>query len=217
MKNKILTGLASLMLMFSISTLKADVNVGASLLIGQSDISGTETEITDIPGVADNNSKSIKERFYGASVFVELEADNGFALGIDYVPIDLDVGDGKRTDTDGGHASGEADTGTRSASASLEDLITLYANIPLGGNGFYALAGYHSVEVTTAESLPSSSYGDADINGYQIGLGRKGDNFKIEAFYSDFDDIKLTATGGSASHTIAADADAMGLKFSIFY
>ena len=44
MKNKILTGLASLMLMFSISTLKADVNIGASVMLGQLSTSGTEIE-----------------------------------------------------------------------------------------------------------------------------------------------------------------------------
>ena len=111
----------------------------------------------------------------------------------------------------------ENDTGNRKASASLEDLITLYTNIPLGTNGYYALGGYHMVDVTTSETLPNSSYGNDDISGYQIGLGKKGDNFKIEAFYSDFEDIKLTSTGGSASHTIEADADAMGLKLSFFY
>ena len=217
MKNKILTGLASLMLMFSISTLKADVNVGASVMLGQLDTSGSETEITDLGGATDKNSKTLKETFLGASVFLELVADNGFALGIDYVPVDVDIGDGKRTDTDGGFSSGEADTGTRTASASLEDLITIYANIPLGGNGVYALAGYHTVDVTTSETLPNSSYGNADLNGYQVGLGKKGDNFKFEFFYSDFDDISLTAAGGSGSHKIEADADAMGLKLSFFY
>jgi len=214
MKNKILTGLASLMLMFSISTLKADVNVGASVMLGQLDTSGTETE--NGTGT-DKHSKSFEETFLGASVFLEFVADNGFALGIDYVPVDVDIGDGKRTDSDDGQASGEADTGTRTASASLEDLITVYANIPLGGNGIYALAGYHTVDVTTSESLPSSSYGNVDINGYQVGLGKKGDNYKFEFFYSDFEDISLTATGGKASHKIDADADAMGLKLSFFY
>ena len=214
MNNKILTSLASLMLMFSISTLKAEVNVGASVMLGQLDTSGSETEITDLNGVTDTNSKSFKEVFVGGSVFLEFVADNGYAFGIDYVPVDVDIGDGKRTDT---AAVAENDSGTRTASASLEDLITVYANIPLGGNGIYALAGYHTVDVTTSETLPSSSYGNVDINGYQVGLGRKGDNFKLELFYSDFEDIKLTASGGSASHTIAADADAMGLKFSIFY
>ena len=57
MKNKILTGLASLMLMFSISTLKADVNVGASVMVGKLDTSGSETEITDLGGANDKNSK----------------------------------------------------------------------------------------------------------------------------------------------------------------
>ena len=71
--------------------------------------------------------------------------------------------------------------------------------------------------MTTSETLPNSSYGDADLNGYQVGLGKKGDNFKIEAFYSDFEDIKLTSTGGSAAHVIEADADAFGLKLSFFY
>jgi hypothetical protein len=214
MKNRILTGLASLMLMLSISTLKAEVNVGASVMLGQLDTSGSETEKVDLAGTADKNSKSFKETFYGASVFLELVSDNGFALGIDYVPVDFDIGDGKRTDTSTGTGSSG---GNRSASASLEDLITVYANIPLGGNGIYALAGYHTVDVTTSETLPSSSYGDADLNGYQVGLGKKGDNFKFEFFYSDFEDISLTATGGSAAHTIEADADAMGLKLSFFY
>ena len=219
MRNKILTGLASLMLMFSLSTLKADVNVGASVLVGQLDTSGSETEKTDLGGAADKNTKSLKETFYGASVFLEYVADNGFALGIDYVPVDFDIGDGKRTDSATGEDANpsEADTGTRTASASLEDLITIYANIPLGGNGFYALAGYHTVDVTTSETLPNSSYGNVDIDGYQVGLGKKGDNYKFEFFYSDFEDIGLTSSGGSGGHTIEADADAMGLKLSFFY
>ena len=211
MKNKILTGLASLMLMFSISTLKADVNIGASVMLGQLSTSGTEIE--NGTGT-DRNGASFDESFLGGSVFVEYVADNGYALGIDYVPVDVDIGDGKRTDTSTGTGS---KSGARSASASLEDLITVYANIPLGGNGAYALAGYHTVDVTTTETLPSSSYGNVDLNGYQVGLGKKGDNYKIEFFYSDFENISLTATGGKASHKIDADADAMGLKLAYFF
>ena len=215
MKNKILALIASSMLILSFSSLKAaDVNLGLSLMVGQADTSGHELENG---AAADKNAKSVKETFYGASVFVEARADNGFALGLDYVPINMDIGDGKRTDSDGGHSSGEADTGNRSASASLEDLITIYANIPLRDTGFYALAGYHTVNIVTDEALPNSKYGDADINGYQIGLGRRGDNFKAEFFYSDFDDISLTATGGKGSHKIEADADAMGFKFSVLF
>ena len=119
MKNKILALIASSMLILSFSSLKADVNLGLSLMVGQADTSGHELENG---AAADKNAKSIKENFYGASVFVEARADNGFALGLDYVPVKMDIGDGKRTDSDGGHASGEADTGNRSATASLDDL-----------------------------------------------------------------------------------------------
>ena len=214
MKKTCLTFLASALLMFSFSALKADINVGVSIMAGSLDTSGSETEKVDLNTGNDINKKDLSESFVGGSIFIEKVLGNGIALGIDYVPVDIDIGDGKRVDT---AAVSENDSGTRTASASLEDLITVYANIPLGGNGVYALAGYHTVDVTTSESLPSSSYGDVDINGYQVGLGKKGDNYKFEFFYSDFEDISLTATGGSAAHTIEADADAMGLKLSFFY
>ena len=126
-------------------------------------------------------SNSFSETFLGASVFLEFVADNGLALGVDYVPVDVDIGDGKRTDVTTDSNESSSDSGDYSASASLEDLITIYANIPLGGNGFYALAGYHTVDVTTSETLPSSSYGNVDINGYQVGLGKKGDNYKTNS------------------------------------
>ena len=219
MKNKFITILASLMLMLTFTSLKADMNIGLSVMVGNLDTSGSENEKVDLSGTADVNNKSFTETFYGASVFFEGVADNGLTLGIDYVPVDFDIGDGKRTDSAVATAAGgaENDTGDRSASATLEDLITIYTNVPLGGNGYYGLIGYHMVDVTTSETLPNSAYGNVDLNGYQIGFGKKGDNYKLEAFYSDFDDISITSTGGSAAHTIEADADAMGLKLSFFY
>ena len=36
--------------------------------------------------------KSLKESFVGGSLFVEASDDNGFAIGLDYVPIGLDIG-----------------------------------------------------------------------------------------------------------------------------
>ena len=47
---------------------------------------------------------------------------------------------------------------------------------------------------------------------FQIGLGKKMDNMKIELFYSDFEDIELSPTGGGNNNKIEADADAIGLK-----
>jgi hypothetical protein len=211
MKKKIFTYLASAMLILSFSSLKADVNVGVSFMAGQLDTSGHELENG---ATTDKNTKSFKEIFLGGSVFVEHVTDSGLAFGIDYVPVDVEIGDGKRTDTSTGTGSVG---GNRSASASLEDLITVYANVPLGSNGVYALAGYHTVDVTTTETLPTASYGNKEINGYQVGIGKRGDNFKFEAFYSDFEDISITATGGKGSHKVNADADAMGFKLAFFY
>ena len=209
MRNKILTGLASLMLMFSLSTLKADVNVGASVLVGQLDTSGSETEKTDLGGAADKNTKSLKETFYGASVFLEYVADNGFALGIDYVPVSFDIGSGSRTDTT---AANDDDSGTRTASAELEDLITVYTHIPFGGNGLYGILGIHFAEITTQETLPASTYGNENIYGGQFGVGYASGNLKYDLFYSDFEDISLASTSGSS--VVTADADALTLRVS---
>jgi len=214
MKNKCLTFLASALLMFSFSALKADINVGVSIMTGNLDTDGSETEKVDLNTGNDINKKELSESFVGGSIFIEKVLDNGLALGVDYVPVDIDIGDGKRVDT---AAVAENDSGTRTASASLEDLITIYANVPFGASGYYGLIGYHTVDVTTSETLNASKYGDVDLNGYQLGFGKKGDNYKLEAFYSDFDDISITSTGGSAKHVISADADAMGIKLSYFY
>ena len=145
----------------------------------------------------------------GGSIFAEFSADNGFTFGIDYVPLDVELGDGQRTDTSTGTGSVG---GTRKASADLTDLITYYINVPFGANGWYGSLGYHTVEVTTAETLPNASYGDASIDGFQYGLGYKSGQLRYELFYSDFDDVSLTATGGKGSHKVEADADALGLK-----
>ena len=67
--------------------------------------------------------------------------------------------------------------------------------------------------VTTQETLNETSYGNADINGYSVGFGKRNDKFKAELSYSDFEDIKLTGTGGG-TNSIAADADAVTFRLS---
>ena len=51
------------------------------------------------------------------------------------------------------HDPAENDDGTRTASADVSDLITLYTNSPVGGNGWYGLLGYHMATVETNETL----------------------------------------------------------------
>jgi hypothetical protein len=138
--------------------------------------------------------------------------DNGFALGVDYVPMDVDLGKGSRTDADGDDPA-ENDDGARSAEAHIDGLTTIYAHVPLGP--MYGILGYHDATIKTKESLPTSSYGDVDLNGIQYGLGYKTDKIRLEVAYSDFDDIDITATGNTITgnvtgqNKISADADVL--------
>ena len=195
-----------------VTTAKAEMTYGIGLMAGNLSSSGTETEGT----AADTSvrSKSFEEFFYGADIFVEKELANGTSVGISYVPVDFDIGSGKRTDVDGDDAA-ENDDGARSASAELSDLVTLYGNFPFGDNGAYGLAGMHYVTVSTSETLPNSSYGDDEIFGGLIGIGRKSGNAKIEVFYSDFEDISISSTGGDNSNKVDAESDALTLRVSL--
>ena len=79
----------------------------------------------------------------------------------------------------------------------------------------YAVLGYMDAEVATAETLPTSSYGDASINGFQYGLGVNRDRMRIEIVYSDFDSISLTSSANT--NKIEADADALNAKLSFAF
>lgn len=197
-----------------ISTAKAEVTYGIGFMTGQVSSNGTETEGTDAD--TSTRSKSFDELFLGADIFVEKELPNGMSFGVSYVPVDVELGSGKRTDSStGADVASEADTGTRSASADLSDLITVYGNFPIGDEGVYGLAGMHFVTVSTSETLPNSSYGDDDIFGGLIGLGMKSGNKKLEFFYSDFEDISISSSGGDNSNKVTADADALTLRLSV--
>ena len=211
---KIISSIAGSILLFWTSFAQAEgVQFGVGLIAGQLSADGTETEGT----AADTStrSKSFEEMFYGADLFIEVVGDNGATLGLSYVPVDIEIGSGSRTDTAGATAGGgaENDTGTRTASADVSDLITLYANFPMGSNGWYALLGGHLAEVTTSETLPNSSYGNEDIYGYKVGFGMRSGNRKIELSYSDFEDIDIDATGGN-TNSVSASADSLQIRLS---
>ncbi len=211
---KIISSITGSILLFWTSFAQAEgVQFGIGLLAGQLSADGTETEGT----AADTSTrtKSFEEAFYGADLFIEVVGDNGATLGLSYVPVDLEIGSGSRTDTAVATAQGgaENDTGTRTASADVTDLVTLYTNIPMGSSGWYALLGGHLATVTTSETLPNSSYGNEDIYGYQVGLGMRSGNRKIELSYSDFEDINIDATGGG-TNSVSADADSLQLRLS---
>ena len=72
----------------------------------------------------------------------------------------------------------------------------------------------HFVTVSTSETLPNSSYSDEDIYGALIGIGKKTGKSKIELFYSDFEDISISSSGGN-TNKVTADADALTLRLSL--
>ena len=55
------------------------------------------------------------------------------------------------------------------------------------------------------------------------GVGYKGENFRMELAYSDFDDIAITATGNTVSgaitgqNKVTADADALELRLGFAF
>ena len=207
---KLIAIISTSVMMLCMSVSYAEVQFGVALQTGNLSTSGTETEGTAAD--TSNRSKSFDEFFVGADIFIEHISDNGLTLGLSYVPLDIEIGSGKRTDVDGDDPA-ENDDGTRKASADVSDLITLYTNVPMGTNGWYGLLGAHFTTITTSETLPNSSYGDEDIMGLQVGFGKRDGNAKIELAYSDFEDISISSSGGN-TNKVTADADALTLRFS---
>tara|TARA_X000001036_G_scaffold435085_1_gene475632 strand:- start:748 stop:1386 length:639 start_codon:yes stop_codon:yes gene_type:complete len=208
---KIFAILSAIFLMTSYSA-KAEVQFGLGLLVGNLSVDGTEAEGTAAD--TSNRSKSFDEFFVGADLFIEHVSDTGFTLGLSYVPIDVEIGSGDRNDSATTTAAGgaENDTGARSASADVSGLTTLYTNVPVGD--WYGLLGLNMATIKTSETLPNSSYGNEDIFGYTVGLGRRADKVKAELSYTDFEDINISATGGG-TNSISADADALTFRVSI--
>ena len=211
---KLLAVFTVLSMLFALPANAAGMNFGFSLMAGQFDTDGSETEKTVSGVTSEKTTKSLSENFYGGSIFAEIEADNGIIVGLDYIPLDIKLGSGARTDSSSGaDDTSEADTGDRSAEANVKDLYTIYTHVPVGP--VYAVLGYMSADVATAETLPTSTYGDASINGWQYGLGVKRDSMRFEIAYSDFDSISLTSSANT--NKIEADADALNAKLSFAF
>ncbi len=207
MKNYIKTLLGALTISaFTVSS--AYSGMGVSLMYGKVETDGTETERTVSGVTSETNSASKSENYFGGSIFAEGEV-GPITLGVDFVPLKIKLGDGKRTDTTSDANESTQEDGTVNAEATLDFLTTIYAHYPFGD--WYAGLGYHRTEVSTDETLHTSSYGDETINGIQYAIGKNAGNLRYELSYSDFDDISLTSSNGDK---ISADADNLMFKLS---
>ena len=190
----------------------AHSGMGVSLMYGKVETDGTETERTVSGVTSETTSASESEDYIGGSIFAETDL-YGFNVGIDIVPLKIKLGSGSRTDTTSDANETTQEDGTVKAEASLDYLTTIYAHYPIGSN-YYAGLGFHYTNVSTDETLHTSSYGDETITGYQLALGMNSGNLRYEVSYSDFDDINLTSSNGDK---ITADADNMMFKVSYVF
>ena len=212
---KIITILTPLFFLVTVVA-KAEVGVGVTGALHSIDASGTETTRTSL----EKNTGSHTEEVLVPEIFVEAIADNGFTLGISYIPT-REMGSKSRTDT-----NSDGDTGTYTAKAELANVGQIYVDVPLPidlGYPIYAKLGAQHVTLKTLESLNSgTTYPDKDLLGLTIGLGTRGDlpygdslYYKFEVTYTDFE--TYSETGGSTGNQLEADFDDTAAKFSVGY
>ncbi len=212
---KIITILTPLFFLVTVVA-KAEVGVGVTGALHSIDASGTETTRTSL----EKNTGSHTEEVLVPEIFVEAIADNGFTLGISYIPT-REMGSKSRTDAES-PSDPDGDDGTYTAKAELDNVIQAYADIPLGSYPVYVKVGVQHVTLVTLESLNSgSTYPDADLMGFTYGLGHRGElpygnnlYYKVEATYTDFDSYTHT---NSVGNKLEAELDDTAVKFSLGY
>jgi len=146
-----------------------------------------------------------------ASVFAEVSSDEmmGLGLGVSYAPEVADLSKETRVIQDATGDSGN-DTGTQTVDAKINDLLSVYITLPVGGNGAYVKAGYIQATMVTEESLATGSkYEDIDMSGTQIGAGYEGSLgdmafWRAEGSYQMWEDLR--ADGSEANHTAGSDS-----------
>ena len=198
--------------MFMAVSAYAEKRVGVSLAYTMFESAGTE----ETKSSAEKNSTTVEEDVLVPAIFVEFANDRGAALGIDYTPADSELGSGSGDEDD-------AETsGANKASAELTGHFTLYGLVPMGSGGAYLKAGVAHASIDTTENLATgTTYGNADVNGIIVGLGferETNDGFlRMEATYSDYEDVKFRGAldSDSVRNVVDADVDALAFRISV--
>ena len=197
----------------------AEKRIGVSAAFTQFSSDGTET----MKSSGTKTSKTHDETVVVPSIFIEAANDNGLAIGLDFMPVEAELGSGTnaRTDTDTDDASDTA--GNNKVSAELTSHTTLYLSKSLGDSGAYLKGGVAMATIDTTETLATGSkYGNEDVTGLLIGLGINRDNangtfFRTELTYTDYEEVSITGTADSdsVSNKIEANIDAVAFRISI--
>ena len=207
MRKLFLTTLSIILIPFAVS---AETRIGISGAFSTFDTSGTET--TKSSNEANSGSKS--EDVVVPGIFIEKTNNSGVALGFEFNPGEAELGSGTGADDD-------AETsGANKASAEVSSHMSLYGLFPLGPA--YLRFGFVHATIDTTETLATGTkYGNEDVDGKIFGLGLQKDFtsafFRIEATYTDYDDVKYLGTldSDSVRNTIEADVDSTAIKLSL--
>ena len=221
---KILIGLfASLFL--SSAAFAGQYGIGVTGSFASISAEGTEA---DKDGTADtsNRKANASHDIIVPSVFAEYSFDNGFTLGYDYTLGSADVNSSSlsRTDTTTDENEDTLDTGKRTAQAEIENVMSIYAEVPLHA-GLYAKGGYVQMDVNTLETeavAGGSTYGNETVDGITYGLGYKnsfGDNgfYKIEGTFTEMDSMTFKSSETDKGTQISADLDVTKATIAIGY
>ena len=201
----------------SIQAAKAEgFGIGISGAVHMFDVSGTETTRQS----SEKNSGSHDEEAIVPEIFVETFMDGGVTLGLAYIPT-REMGSKSRTDS-----NSAGDSGTYKAEAELDNVIQIYADIPVGsfgGRDVYGKVGIQHATISTLESLNSgSTYPDEDVLGLTLGLGTKGDlpaanaYYKAELTYTNFEDYEAESSS-TLPNKVDAELEDIAARFSIGY
>ncbi len=195
----------------------ATKKIGFTAAITDFESSGTET----LKSSSNKTSTDVSEIVFVPSIFFEVTNDRGVGIGLDYVPADAEIGSKSKTKTDTDTDDSSDTSGTNTASADVSGHTTVYLTIPV--KSAFLKLGYVSADVETTENLATgTTYGNKSVNGTMVSVGfdrdmPNGSFLRLEASYTDYDDISLTGSqdGDSVSNKVDADVDATAFRISV--
>jgi opacity protein-like surface antigen len=216
---KIITILATLMLTsMSINFAKAGT-IGVSYHAATVDGDGTEYVIDG--ATSNKNTGSSSKDVNIGSIFLESNtSNNGFRLGLEYIPSNAEFVNKSATQTNITDENSTTESKTQVVKGEFKNHLTLYVEKDLI-NKVFLKAGVSHVDIKSLESVGTGSkYPDDDIFGYTIGLGYRHsfDNgllLKAQYEYTDYDTISLQST--NTSNKVSGDLESQGAKISLGY
>ena len=197
--------------------------LGVSGAIASVSADGTETTVGGNTGDNSVQSATAGNSFAFGSVFAEYNFGDSerFTLGVDFIPGEADINSKTLSRTDAASTGyTPQQSGTVQANATITDHYTIYGELKIAG-GVYAKYGFSQVDIDVKQtnSAAYGTYPDKTLDAHTYGIGYKGEFgsngfYKVEGFYSDYDNYSATST---SSNTVAANLDVTGAKLSLGY